>query len=430
MTALESERCFRLMLDVSGTFDGMTLRAVRRQPPGRGEVEIEIAAAGLNFLDVLLVLGVIPSFLQTAGSSPLPLGLECAGRIVAIGESVTGLSVGQEVVALGPGSFASHMKTSALFVAPRPERISAEQAATIAGAHLTAYYALDKVARLKRGERVLIHAAAGGVGLAALQWAQHVGAQIYATVGSSQKRTYLDSLGVQHLSDSRSEKFVEDVMLWTAGEGVDVVLNSLSGGLLQKSLGLLGEFGRFIELGKRDCMEDTQIGLRSFLKNLTFSLVDLHGLMRHRPAYLNALLYEVMGHVESGTLRPLPYRSFSICQVEDAFRFMAGGQHMGKIVLTMSDPAAWSLLSASTGLRDERPLMVDANAARTVRMSSCELAMAELSARGIQIWLEGDKLRYRAAKSALSAELLASLRIYKEEITAALIRRKEAAHGV
>lgn len=419
MTAAAPERRFQLTLDTPGTLDAMTLRAAPRRPPGKDEVEIEVASAGLNFLDVVLQLGIIPADLQPSGSLPLPIGFECAGRVVSIGESVSGLHVGQEVIAIGSGAIASHLTTPALLVVPQPAQLSAPAAATIAGAHLTAYYALAKVARLAPGERVLIHAAAGGVGLAAVQWAQHVGAQIHATAGSSQKHEYLRSLGVQHLSDSRSDRFVSDVLEQTGGEGVDVVLNSLAGDLLEKSFGLLRDFGRFIELGKRDCIQNTKLGLRPFLKNLTFSLVDLMGLIRHRPEQVASLLGEIVEHIERGNLKPLPYRCFGICQVEEAFRIMASGQHMGKLVLTMGDPAAQELLALT-----QHGSAQGTRAPGTVRMSSCERVLAELSERGIELWAEGDSLRYRAARAALTPELRASLRFHKEELLAALARKK------
>lgn len=412
------ERRFLLTLDAPGTLDGMTLRAAPRQAPGRDEVEVEVAAAGLNFLDVVLALGIIPIELHPALTLPLPVGFECAGRVVAIGESVRGLHIGQDVIAIGSGAITSHFTTPARLVVPRSAQLPAPEAATIAGAHLTAYYSLAKVARLAPGERVLIHAAAGGVGLAAVQWAQHVGAQIHATAGSSQKREYLRSLGIHHLSDSRSDRFVADVMQQTSGEGVDVVLNSLAGELLEKSLGLLRDFGRFVELGKRDCIENTKLGLRPFLKNLTFSLIDLMGLIQHRPEQVSALLREILGHIEHGILRPLPFRCFGVTQVEEAFRLMAGGQHTGKLVLTMDDPAARALLSPTGPLLSPR-----GPAPGGVRMSSCEQVLTELAERGIEIWAEGEGLRYRAAQAALTPELRASLRFHKRELIAELARR-------
>ncbi|HVE82279.1 MAG TPA: thioester reductase domain-containing protein [Myxococcales bacterium] len=207
-------------------------------------------------------------------------------------------------------------------------------------AFLTAYYALHHVARLGAGERVLIHAASGGVGLAAVQIAQRIGAEIYATAGSPEKREWLQSLGVHHVMDSRSLAFANEVREKTGGEGVDVVLNSLAGPLLTAGVDLLRDHGRFIELGKRDVLENSALGLRPFLRNLTFSLVDLIGMMRQRPARVRALLEEVLGHVQRGALPPLPHRLAPADQAESLFREMASARHVGKLVMAPPAPSA------------------------------------------------------------------------------------------
>jgi polyketide synthase 12/epothilone polyketide synthase D len=187
------DRPFRLEMDEPGALDRLVLRATERRPPGPGEVEIAVEAAGLSFLDVMQALGEMPSDPPGAANAPLVLGGECAGRIVALGEGVQGLTVGQPVIALVGGAFASHVTTSATLVLPRPLGLSAAEASSLPIAALTAWYALDRVARLQRGERVLIHAATGGVGLAAVQWAQHVGAEIYATASTPEKPLFTDT---------------------------------------------------------------------------------------------------------------------------------------------------------------------------------------------------------------------------------------------
>ncbi|NMO16396.1 type I polyketide synthase [Pyxidicoccus fallax] len=330
------ERPFRLEIDEPGVLDHLVLRATERRPPGPGEVEIAVETAGLNFLDVLLAMGVMPNDGQGAAQQgPMVLGGECAGRIVAVGEGVTGLSVGQPVMAFAGGSFASHVTTSALQVLPRPAGLSAVEAAAMPIAYLTAWYALERVARLKKGERVLIHAATGGVGLAAVQWAQHVGAEVYATAGTPEKRAYLESLGVKYVSDSRSDRFVTDVRAWTGGEGIDVVLNSLSGELITKSFELLRDHGRFVELGKRDYYANNQLGLQPFLRNLSFSLVDLRGMLLKQPARVRELFQELVGLVEAKVFTAPPIATLPIAQAPDAFRKMAQAQHLGKLVLVV-----------------------------------------------------------------------------------------------
>ncbi|WP_437309427.1 SDR family NAD(P)-dependent oxidoreductase [Sorangium sp. So ce388] len=330
------DRSYRLELERPGLFEGMVFRAVDARPPGPGEVQIDVEAAGLNFRDVLLVLGAIP--VPDGEALPLAMGGECAGRVAAVGEGVSGLAVGQEVVALVEGSFGSRVTAPAALTVPRPRGLDAPSAATLAVAHLTAYYALAHVARLAPGERVLIHAATGGVGHAAIQWARHVGAEIFATAGSPEKAAHLRAMGIEHVSDSRSARFVEDVLAWTNGEGVDVVLNSLAGELLTKGFALLRDHGRFIELGKRDQLADAPLGMRPFLRNLTFSLVDASSMARKRPAQVRALLDEIAAWVERGVLGPIPFTALPMSRAREAFQTMAQGRHIGKVVLAASDP--------------------------------------------------------------------------------------------
>jgi hypothetical protein len=217
-------RAFRLEISTSGVLDDLTLHETKRQQPGPGQVEIEVYAASLNFRDVMKALALYP----TDGDDYMMLGDECAGKIVAVGEGVKGLQAGDEVIAIAPSSLGSHVTTLAAFVMRKPAHMSFEEAATMPVVFLTAYYALHYLARMRAGERVLIHAAAGGVGLAALQIAQHVGAEVFATAGSPEKQELLRLLGVQHVMDSRSLAFADQAMEITGGQGVDIVLNSLA----------------------------------------------------------------------------------------------------------------------------------------------------------------------------------------------------------
>ena len=367
-------RPFRLELDTPGILDDLVLRATAPRPPGPGEVEISVEAAGLNFRDVLLALGVIPSEPELENEPAPQLGSECAGRIVAVGPGVQGLAVGDAVIAVAAGCFATHLTCSAVLVLQRPHGTASEQAA-IPVAFLTAYYALGKLARLAAGERVLIHGASGAVGLAAIQWARHVGAEVYATAGSVEKRAYLASLGVFYVSDSRSAQFVEDVRTWTGGEGVDVVLNSLSGELIPKSLELLRDEGRFVELGKRDYYDNVQLGMQPFLRNLTFSLLDLRGLLKRQPERMRQALREVMELFDQGVFSVPRTECIAIEDAAAAFRKMAQAQHIGKIVLTTS--------SADTRIR------VPVSQQRAMRKDSSYLVSGGLGGLGLSVadWL-------------------------------------------
>ncbi len=333
-----SSQPFRLEISKPGILDNLTLRAIERPKPAPGEVEIQVCAAGLNFKDVAKAMNLLADVNLEGNFSGRSLGLECAGIITAIGSGVEGFQIGDEVIACAPHSFSSYTTTDARLVVGKPAHISFEEAATIPVVFLTAYYALHELGRIRKGERVLIHSAAGGVGLAAIQLAQKAGAEIFATAGSPEKREFLKALGVPHVMDSRSTAFADEVMQRTAGKGVDIVLNSLAGEAIPLSLSLLAPYGRFIEIGKRDIDGNSKLGLRPFQNNLSFFAVDLDRLWRERPDFGQELFRELMKHFEEGTLHPLPHRVFPISKVRDAFRYMVRALHIGKIVVSLQDP--------------------------------------------------------------------------------------------
>ncbi|MCC5600905.1 type I polyketide synthase [Nostoc favosum] len=334
---VQNQQPFRLEISTPGVLDNLILRAISRQQPADAEVEIQVCAAGLNFKDVMAAMGMLSDEALEGGYSGRSLGIECSGIITAIGSSVKGFNIGDEVIACASYSFSTHTMTDARLVVHKPEHLSFESAATIPTTFLTAYYAIHYLGRLRQGERVLIHGAAGGVGLAAIQLAQAVGAEIFATVGSPEKREFLEALGVKHIMDSRSLAFADEVMERTGGKGVDIVLNSLAGDAIPKSISVLGAYGRFIEIGKRDIYANSKVGLRPFGNNLSFFAVDLDRLLRERPDFATSLLREVMQQVNAKILHPLPHRVFSISRVANAFRHMVQAKHIGKIVVSLQD---------------------------------------------------------------------------------------------
>jgi malonyl CoA-acyl carrier protein transacylase len=333
-----SSQPFRLEISKPGILNNLMLRAISRSKPGPGEVEIQVCAAGLNFKDVAKAMNLLADVNLEGNFSQRSLGLECAGIISAVGSGVEGFEIGDEVIAFAPHSFSTHTTTDVRFVVRKPAHISFEEAATIPAVFLTAYYALHYLTRISKGDRILIHAAAGGVGLAAIQLAQKAGAEIFATAGSPEKREFLRSLGVHHVMDSRSLAFADEVLERTGGKGVDIVLNSLAGEAIPKSLSVLGRYGRFIEIGKRDIDQNSKLGLRPFRNNLSFIAVDLDQLWYDRPDFMGDLLRELMKHFSEQTLHPLPHRVFPIKKVRDAFRYMARALHIGKIVISLQDP--------------------------------------------------------------------------------------------
>jgi NADPH:quinone reductase-like Zn-dependent oxidoreductase/short-subunit dehydrogenase/acyl carrier protein len=255
------------------------------------------------------------------------LGGECAGRITAVGSAVVGLAIGDAVMAMAPRSFSRWVTVDARYVARRPGTLSASEGAGLPIAFLTAWYGLFDLGKLKRAERVLIHAAAGGVGLAAVQLALNVGAEVLATASPS-KWPVLERMGVKHLASSRTVDFGEQFHRATGGEGIDVVLNSLTGEFIETSLELLRAGGRFIELGKRDVRDAATVGVES--GGITYQAFDTAEVA---PPRIAEMFEEIVSGMESGALRPLPVETFPITRAEAAFRFMSQAKHVGKVVL-------------------------------------------------------------------------------------------------
>ncbi|MEO1423376.1 MAG: beta-ketoacyl synthase N-terminal-like domain-containing protein [Pseudomonadota bacterium] len=276
------ESACRLTLGQPGALDSLRWEPTPRKAPATQEVEIEVVATGLNFRDVMWAQGLLPEEALEDGFAGPTLGMECAGTVVRAGVD-SGFAAGDQVIAFAPAAFASHVTVDAHAVAPLPEGSTPETAASIPTTFVTAYYSLVELANLTAGETVLIHGGAGGVGLAALQIAKARGATVYATAGSPARRALLSHLGADAVFDSRSLRFEADVMAETDGAGVDVVLNSLAGEAIERSLASLKPFGRFIELGKRDFYANTRIGLRPFRQNLSYFGVDADQLLTQRP---------------------------------------------------------------------------------------------------------------------------------------------------
>ena len=283
-------------------------------------------------------MGILTDEALEGGYFGPTLGMECAGEVIAVGPGVTTYRPGDAVVCLAPGAFASHVRVSAAAVLPKPDGLSFTQAATIPIAFFTAYYALKSLARLRADETVLIHGAAGGVGLAAIQYAHHVGARVIGTAGTEEKRAFLRGLGVEHVFDSRSLHFADNVMHATNGEGVNVVLNSLSGAAMERSLELLSPGGRFLELGKRDFHLNTRVGLRPLRRNVCYFGIDADELMHAEPELARKTLDKIIALFKRGVFRGLPYRVFPSDEVSEAFRLMQQSGHIGKIVVDMSTP--------------------------------------------------------------------------------------------
>ena len=325
LTRSNSDGALRLDIPVRGLLENLALVPVPRHAPGPDEVEIEVRAAGLNFRDVLNALGAYPG-------DPGALGNECAGVITAVGSQVTDLRVGDEVISLPQGGIATHVLSPAVLTVRKPAALTFAEAATIPVTFLTAHYALSRLGQMQSGDRVLIHAAMGGVGMAAMQLARRAGATIIGTAGSAAKRARAAELGASIVADSRSPQFDMAVRDALGGEGVDIVLNSLAGDFIPNSLRLLRRGGRFIELGKTGVWDEAAVAAR--YPDASYHVFFLGELAYHEPMLVREMLLEIVADFASGALTPLPKHVFPLSRAEDAFRFMAQAKHSGKIVIT------------------------------------------------------------------------------------------------
>ncbi|MBS0323324.1 MAG: SDR family NAD(P)-dependent oxidoreductase [Proteobacteria bacterium] len=335
-TSARADERFRLDFHLPGQLRNLLWLPQEVRTLGEDEVEVQVQAAGLNFRDVMYLMGLLSDEAVENGFAGASLGLEFSGIVSRVGSHVRDLRGGDKVMGFASACFASHVVTRADAITLMPEEWSFESAATVPTVFFTVYYALKHLANLQPGERVLIHGGAGGVGIAAIQLARHLGAEIFATAGSDDKRDFVRLLGADHVFDSRSLAFADDILAATAGEGVDVVLNSLAGEAIRRNLHVLKPFGRFLELGKRDFYENTPIGLRSFKDNISYFGIDADQLLTVRPRLAGKLFREVMTLFREGTLVPLPCRIFPAERVVDAFRVMQQARHIGKVIVSLA----------------------------------------------------------------------------------------------
>lgn len=335
----------KLEFDAPGKLERLKWVPFDLSPLGNDEVRIEVKATGLNFRDVMWTMGMLPEEALENGFSGPTLGLECSGVVLDVGRDVTNVSVGEEVVGFAPACFSSVVTTKAMAVYPKPHTLTFNEAASIPVAFFTAWYAMVYLGRARKAERILIHGAAGGVGLAAIQIAQLLGLEVFATAGSPSKRRLIKSLGVSHIYDSRNLAFADQIKNDTQGKGVDLVLNSLAGQGAEKSLSVLAPFGRFLELGKRDFYEDNPLFLRPFRRNLSYFGIDVDQMLVDVPQLAQDLFAEVLAHFEKGHLRALPLQVFTQRSVVEAFQAMQSSLHIGKLVVSYDSSEVFRALN-------------------------------------------------------------------------------------
>ncbi len=316
-----------------GHLDTLQFGPFELPPCGPGEVLVETLAAGMNFRDVLKALALYPGEAPDAAI----FGDEIGGIVREVGSGVDHLAPGDRVFGLATFGLATRTLARAGDLRPIPDGLSFEEAATLPVVFMTAWHAIANVARLRAGESILVQAGTGGVGMAAIQIARHLGLTVIATAGTPAKRALLTTLGVDHVIDSRRADFTDAVMKITNRRGVDAVLNSLAAEAIPMGLACLAEFGRFLEIGKRDIYQNSRLPLWNLRRNASFHVIAMDAVFGGDEALTAKLLGEITDLVEAGALHPLPFRAFPADRVDGAFRLMAQGKHVGKVVVTFPE---------------------------------------------------------------------------------------------
>jgi len=380
-----------LRIERPGALDSLKWLSCERQAPAAGEIELRVHAAPLNFKDFIKVMGFLPPSYLEGTYYQDSLGLEAAGVVTRVGDGVTEWNVGDEVVTPArSGCLRSYVTETTRYVVRKPSH----HGFTEAGCYInfvTAHYGLAEIGRLTAGESVLIHSAAGGVGLAALQVAAACGATVFATAGSEEKRESLRKLGLKYVYDSRTLAFADEILRDTAGRGVDVVLNAQPGDMMRRNLDVLAPYGRFIEIGKRAVLESESLNLSAFDKNLLFAAIDVDRMMTDNPKLFRRLLDDVHARFCNRTYNALPTTVFDADNIETAFRELGRGQHLGKIAVSVSGEFAVQQASESRAV---------------IRRDACYLVTGGLGGFGQAVarWLveQGARRLVLASRSGVS----------------------------
>ncbi|MGW6692126.1 MDR/SDR family oxidoreductase, partial [Streptomyces sp. NPDC054961] len=408
LTPPQETAAWRIDVESAGTLDGLALVAnpEATEPLAAGQIRLSVRAAGLNFRDVLIALGMYPGEAR--------IGSEGAGIVLEVAPDVTDLKPGDRVMGLLSGGVGPVSVTDRLLVTPIPEGWSYAQAAATPIVFLTAYYALRDLAAAEAGETLLVHAAAGGVGMAAVQLARHLGVEVFGTASLGKWHT-LRTLGFDddRLADSRTLEFEQRILAATDGRGVDIVLDSLAREFVDASLRLLPRGGRFLEMGKTDIRDPEVVAAEH--TGVAYQAFDLMEAGNER---IQQMLRELVTLFESGALRPLPVTEWDVRRSPEAFRFLGQARHVGKVVLTVPadlDPDGTVLVTGATGTLGglfARHLVTEHHAKHLLLVSrrgadapgATELA-DELTALGAQVTFAACDLADRDA----TAELLAAI---------------------
>ena len=332
----QKEPQWSLMESREGSLDSFQRTELRTRAMTEEDVVVRVHYVGLNYKDVMIAVNLLKEDAFAGGRSGITIGLEASGVVERVGAKVTNVKVGDEVFGLLDQGIATHTTTEACFVTKKPANITLEQGATVFVPYTTAYATIVSLGKVKKGQTVLIHGAAGGVGSGAIQLAHAAGATVIATVSNKKKEEYVRSLGADVVLNSRSCDFVAGVMAATQQRGCDLVLNCLSGRFMQESLRCLAPFGTFIEIGKTDAMERHAVGVHAFLDNGTYIFFDMDRYFAQRDVCVG-WIQGMAQCVANGTLKPPPSEVYSLKNLSLAMRRLSAAKHIGKVVIQLRE---------------------------------------------------------------------------------------------
>ncbi|NLE80216.1 MAG: SDR family NAD(P)-dependent oxidoreductase [Rhodococcus sp.] len=335
----DPEESFTLEVPKSKLISDLGFRATERIAPGHGQIEIEMKTVGLNYKDPLKVMGLLTEKDLAGTYFDTYPGMEGAGIVTRVGTGVDHLSPGDEVAVCARNMIGRYITIGADEGATMPTPMgSVSEHCSSTLPFMTAEIGLMRLARLEAGETVLVHGAAGGVGLAAIQVAKRHGAKVIATAGTDDRRRQVLEAGADHALNSRSLNFVEEVLALTHDEGVDVVLNSAPGEIVQQNFRVAAEFARIVEIGKADIYGGGVLELKPFDRNLSYFAVDVDRMLAKRPHIVRAVMKEVNEALADGTYKSLPFEKFSLSDLDKAFEAVVRASQNGRVVLAMDDP--------------------------------------------------------------------------------------------
>ena len=326
---------YSVLNNYTKNFDGVAIHQIDHKNPGFGEILVQVEATAFNFKDILKHKGLLPENLFATTELNEGLGSEFSGVVIKVGDGVSEFSYGDEVLGFSEDSFSNHIVTKTEYVVKKPQRISHQEAATITSAFVTAYHSLINLSNLKKGESVLIHSASGAVGLAAIQMAKNIGVTLFVTAGNPQKQSFLKAMGCHLVSDSRSERFTQEVLEATNGQGIDVILNTISADFMRANLSILKpNTGIFIDIA--NLYNESTLRLEFLNRGVSYHAFDIERILKTSTGFLAGTLKNIKEMFEDNHLYPLPFREYDFQDVKKAFAFMSSREYIGKIVLSLS----------------------------------------------------------------------------------------------